>query len=303
MSGKFRDYVFTWNNYTSGNEEFLAWIKCQYLVYGHEIAPTTGTPHLQGYIYFKNPRSVKSVRKQFDGCHIEPAKADAIDNKEYCTKVDAENFVERGEIPRQGARTDIERVREQIEQGHGMRDIAQTATSYQSLRTAEMLLKYNEKSRNWKPKVFWFYGATGTGKTKTAFEMFPEAYFTLNNKWFEGYDAHESVIIDDIRNGDYSYQYLLKLLDRYPFRVETKGGSRQFLARNIVITSPVHPKILLKEQHEDIEQLLRRIDEIKMFTNNITDAPQISSQTPSTPTDCSQENQSISADGTETEGI
>eukprot|EP01047_Picozoa_sp_COSAG01_P073326 COSAG01_NODE_11924_length_1834_cov_656.183862_3_plen_264_part_01 len=256
-SDKFRPYAFTWNNYTQENEAFLAELKCQYLVYGHEIAPTTGTPHLQGYVYFKNLRSVSGVRKEFKGCSIEPAIADADPNRVYCTK-DATDIVERGTKPAQGKRTDMERVRAQVDEGQGMRQIAQTATSYQSLRTAELLLKYTETSRNWKPKVYWFYGATGTGKTKTAHEMFPEAYFTLNNKWFEGYDAHEDVIIDDIRMGDYSYAYLLKLLDRYPFRVETKGGSRQFLAKNIVITAPVHPKILLKEQHEDITQLLRR---------------------------------------------
>lgn len=299
---KVRDYCFTWNNYTPENEEFLAELECKYLVYGHEIAPTTGTPHLQGYVYFNSPRSFNSVRKDFKGASIRTAKAEADPNRVYCIK-EGINVVERGTMPKQGKRTDIQRVREAIAEGQGMRQISQEATSYQSLRTAELLLKYQEKSRNWKPKVFWFYGATGTGKTKTAHEMFPEAYFTLNNKWWEGYDAHESVIIDDIRHGDYTYQYLLKLLDRYPFRVETKGGSRQFLAKNIVITSPVHPKTLLKEQHEDIEQLLRRIDEIKIFTNNITDAPQINSQTPSTQTDCSQENQIISPSSDETQGL
>ena len=31
--------------------------ECEYLVFGKEVCPTTGTPHLQGYLYWPNPRS------------------------------------------------------------------------------------------------------------------------------------------------------------------------------------------------------------------------------------------------------
>ena len=83
-------------------------------------------------------------------------------------------------------------------------------------------------------------------------------------KWWEGYDAQEYVIIDDMRGDFLKFHQLLKLLDRYPYRVETKGSTRQFLATHIFITSSYHPEEMFSTR-EDIQQLLRRIDEIKMF--------------------------------------
>ncbi len=59
------------------------------------------------------------------------------------------------------------------------------------------------------------------------------------------------------------FQYLLKLLDRYPFRVEVKGGFRQFRSDLIIITCPKPPEECYMEAGEDIDQLLRRIDTIE----------------------------------------
>ncbi len=74
--------------------------------------------------------------------------------------------------------------------------------------------------------------------------------------------------MDDFRPEDMKFQRLLKLLDRYPYMVEVKGGYRQFLAKTVIITCPKHPEECYAEAGEDIEQLLRRIGEenIKEFT-------------------------------------
>nr|WQA30167.1 MAG: rep protein [Cressdnaviricota sp.] len=84
-----------------------------------------------------------------------------------------------------------------------------------------------------------------------------------HGKWFEGYDAHEDVIIDDFREGWCPFPTLLRLLDRYPYRIEVKGASRQFLAKRIFITS-CHPpdKVYNNIRDEDMLQLGRRIDMI-----------------------------------------
>jgi len=55
-------------------------------------------------------------------------------------------------------------------------------------------------------------------------------------------------------------------LDRYPFQVECKGGSRQFLAKNIYITSCYSPEQMFEGRvDEDLRQLTRRIDIIEEF--------------------------------------
>jgi len=93
-------------------------------------------------------------------------------------------------------------------------------------------------------------------------------------KWFDGYDAHPDIIVDDFRRDFCTFHELLRILDRYPFRVETKGGSRQLLAKNTVITCPWKPDIIYQSRsQEDIGQLLRRIDEVKLFGVDEVPAP------------------------------
>ena len=82
-----------------------------------------------------------------------------------------------------------------------------------------------------------------------------------NLKWWEGYDAHPNVLIDDFRKDFCTFHELLRILDRYPYRIEVKGTSRQLLAKRIIITCPYHPEIIY-DTREDIGQLLRRITKI-----------------------------------------
>lgn len=57
---KTRGWLYTLNNYTKEEEEAAQGLPTAtvadviYTCYGQEEAPTTGTPHLQGYVYFKN---------------------------------------------------------------------------------------------------------------------------------------------------------------------------------------------------------------------------------------------------------
>lgn len=141
-----------------------------------------------------------------------------------------------------------------------MLDIIEHASSYQSLKAGEILLKYGEAGRSTKPIVIWIHGPTGTGKSAMAHKLAPDAWWTAKTlKWWDGYDAHANVVIDDFRADYCTFHELLRILDRYPYRVETKGGSRQLLANLIVVTSPFPPEHVYRER-EDIGQLLRRID-------------------------------------------
>lgn len=88
-SERHRAWCFTWNNYTDEDcrylEEEVGEI-AEYIVCGHEKAPTTGTPHLQGFVYFANARTFSGVQKLLlKSAHIEPAKSipHAV---QYCKK-------------------------------------------------------------------------------------------------------------------------------------------------------------------------------------------------------------------------
>ncbi len=263
MDQRSRSYCLTINNYQPEDVAFITNYEAEYLVVGDEVGES-GTPHLQIYFRLKNAKTFSKIKKEFTTAHIEIAKGDDHQNKAYCSKQNL--ILEKGTPKQQGKRTDVERIREMVADGNTLRDILQVATSIQSVRMAEIHLKYFERKRNWKPNVYWFYGETGTGKSKLAYEMSVDPYVTLDTiKWWEGYDGHAHVIIDDMRGDFAKYHQLLKLLDRHEYKVECKGGSRQFLAEQIIITSCYSPQQMFthKAEEEDLGQLLRRITEIR----------------------------------------
>lgn len=123
--------------------------------------------------------------------------------------------------------------------------------------------------RQWKSQVLVFWGATGTGKSKYANEIAPNAYWkTPDTKWFDGYRGQEDIIIDDFTAATFSRDFMLRFLDRYPMKVECKGGHREMVAKRIIITSNFHPNEWWKEKDGDTTgnaALMRRIDVIKYF--------------------------------------
>lgn len=261
-----RNFCFTLNNYTPEHVLALNNLKCTYLVYGYETAPTTGTPHLQGYVEFNNSVRFETMKNKIaKEIHLESRKGTAAQAADYCKK--GGNFYEDGHLSQQGRRGDIERAVELARSDEPRPQLTgYQELGYQAYRHLLNGFSVAERQRNWKPTVYWFYGPTGSGKSRLAEEMFPNAWWSAEDlKWWDGYDAHEDVILDELRFDHVRLSTLLRLLDRHPFRVAIKGGFRQLLAKNIVITSCFHPSRIYPNCREDIEQLLRRIDHVWEF--------------------------------------
>lgn len=116
-------------------------------------------------------------------------------------------------------------------------------------------------------EVIVYYGPTGCGKTRRAFEDNPEAYFwgPEMGKWWPLYQGQKVTIMDEFR-GQLPLGYMLRLLDRYPMQVECKGGNVHFVSEKILICSPVHPRMWyegLQEKEGLLDQLMRRITKIE----------------------------------------
>ena len=60
--------------------------KLGYLAYAHEIAPTTGKDHWQGYAYSKQMITFTVWKKLFPGAHIEQMRSIFAKNEKYCSK-------------------------------------------------------------------------------------------------------------------------------------------------------------------------------------------------------------------------
>lgn len=260
-----RAYCLTINNYTEEERQFLmGYGPTEYIIVGDEIGKE-GTRHLQIYFRLKNAKSFSKIKKEFPRAHIEIAKGSDEQNRIYCSKETV--LREDGEVSQQGRRSDLHVLTEEIQKAPQMRNLIQHCSNLQSIRTAEKLLEYHEPKRNWKPKVSWYYGKSGSGKSYDAWtELGGDAYDAMENgKWWCGYDGHEKVIIDDYRMGWCTWKCLLKLLDRYPMKIEVKGGYRQFLAKEIIITCNESPEQAHAGICEDLYQLTRRIDVIREY--------------------------------------
>lgn len=265
---KMRNVCFTWNNHPDDYADQLTKLPAHtYIVYGVEVGDS-GTPHIQGYVEFTESVRFSTLKKRLPKLHIEKRKGTAQQAADYCKK-DNTDIHEDGTISQQGKRNDIDTVRNQLKGDGNLRTVVETASSGQSVRFAEIYLKYHEKQRYFKPTVTWLFGAAGTGKTRRAMDDAVAKGFaddihtqTESSKWWDGYDGHKVVIMDDIRDSFCSYVRMLNLLDRYPCRIECKGGSRQLLAQHMYITSNVAPELLWATTEEK-HQLLRRIDNIE----------------------------------------
>lgn len=263
-----RAFVFTINNYTQEiiDDLMSKTNELSYIVFGEEIAPTTGTPHLQGYAHFKNPKTIVAARKTIPG-HLEIARGTPEQNFNYTTK-EGRSIHTFGEAPHQGKRTDIQKMRELAKSGATIMDLIEEATSYQTLRMAETLSKYSKPRERNEVEVLWFHGETGTGKTRTAVKLGGDDYWMTSKglRWWDGYYGQKTVIIDDFRADFCTFHELLRILDRYPYRVETKGSSQYLNADRIIITAPYPPDNYYGNQSgEAHEQLMRRITSIRPF--------------------------------------
>lgn len=87
-----RNWCFTVNNYDLVDETLMTTAfemssSIRYLIYGREVAPGTGTKHLQGFISFSSLKSLSQVKKEIhQTCHWEIARGSVEDNYRYCSK-------------------------------------------------------------------------------------------------------------------------------------------------------------------------------------------------------------------------
>lgn len=242
---KSRAYAFTLNNYTTENYNKIIDIlqDARYGIVGKEVAET-GTPHLQGYIYFANQRSFDGVKRLLPhGTHIEKAKGNAEQNKNYCSK--ERDFEEFGDCPVSNQRKgQIEKERWENARTFAKADELDKIDPQIYVSKYSNLKKIAEDNQKMPDDLedvtgVWYYGPPGTGKSHTARANFPGAYIKNQNKWWDGYKNQEHVIIDDFDCASLGH-HLKIWADRYAFSGEIKGGTKVIRPKTIVVTSNYH---------------------------------------------------------------
>lgn len=253
-----KSWTFTINNYTESDIRKLTDLEKTYLIYGQEVGES-GTPHLQGFLILKKSSRMPALKKIFPTAHWEIAKV-ACAAANYCLKDDNYTIIDNRA---QGQRTDLAHAMELVRTGGLPHLIEQAGETYVRYHAGlEKISLYYQKPRTFKPIVTWIYGPTGTGKTRSVVEKHDDLWISLSTlKWWDGYDNQEAVLIDDFRADYCTYHELLRILDRYPFTVQVKGSTRKLNSKYMYITS-CYPPDQVYQTREDIQQLLRRIDNI-----------------------------------------
>jgi len=268
METRSRNYCFTLNNYTEDVYQHLLSIDAKYIIIGKEVGKECGTPHLQGYMSFKNPRTLASCKKINSSAHWEACKGTPSQNRKYCVKDGG--FEEVGVLPKdptdkgkmeQDAWADalkavqegrLEDVRPDIL----CRNLKQVEYAADRIRASKRKLEdlsgdvVNE----------WIWGPTGTGKSHTAREENPGLFSKLSfAKWFDGYDHEEVILIEDVDLSARDHPGQFKIwLDKYVFPVEVKGRAMKIRPRKVVITSNYPPHEIWTTESE-LNPIMRRL--------------------------------------------
>lgn len=285
-----KNWCFTLNNYTDDTESLMevSHEEIAYIIFSKEVG-ASGTPHLQGYLELNKRMSIIGIKRLFEvsTLHLEPRRGTQQNAIDYCLK-DGGYFYERGTKAKGAGRPandSKEKVKNGILQHKELikKSLVEFADhpdcSYSMLKHARDYVAITESPRDRKKplELLWFWGKTGSGKTRKAFDMAEKRGLTPfvkggDYKWFDGYQGHKFVIFDDFRDEQCPFGWLLRLTDRYQVTVEVKCSTRQWKPETIIITSPMSPEMMYKKNQnyaseDKIEQLLRRITRIEEIVN------------------------------------
>lgn len=285
MSGtKLRNYCFT---YFGEELEISEDSDIKYCIFQKEKCPDTGRIHFQGYVELTKPMRIKAVQELLgiEKAHLEKRMGSREQAKAYCSKEDTrvDGPWEVGNFgSTQGKRNDLTALKKDIlDPKSNICDVViKSVENYQQLRFVEGLMKYRQPYVGVRC-VKWFYGPTGVKKSYTAsIEAgdYDEITYTNGGFWI-GYRGNKNVVINDIR-GNVPLNELLRITDRYKLYINIKGGECAWEAVNIWITCNVHPESLYQNCGERVDQLVRRISEIRKFGDGTRDEVGGNTETP-----------------------
>lgn len=241
----------------------------KYICYGIETCPTTGRIHYQGYLELKKSIRITGVRKLFGPhckTHFEYRKGTADEAINYCRK-DGQ-FSEFGDRAKQGERTDIMKLKDKLDTPNiSLKQVADEHFT-EFLKYTKGIMTYrtiSTTSRDWPVNLEIHIGPTNCGKSHYAKTTYPNAYWMIkpngSSVYFDGYDGQDTIVLDEFY-GWLPWDLLLRLCDKYPLKLNVKGGTVECLVKNVIITSNSH---ILKwyPNIKDLDPLIRRITLLK----------------------------------------
>lgn len=287
-----RAWVFTWNNYPDNWKELLEIaVGDGYCVAGEEVAPETGTPHLQGYCYWRSDKSFLFVTTRLPRVRWAQAKGNPSQNYRYCTKDG--KFIELNveARPRSIGRPkpkEKPNYWELLRGGATERDLLDRGliTSLSQLRFVRelggMVSRDRFRGRDGKAlrerpiDFIWVTGESGAGKSEWIYRNLlddgdaPHIKYVGMPRWWNGIQDHgisPVVWIDELHDLGYQeFCQFVTMFDKGCIDVEVKNGHATIRPSMVIVASTTTPADLPLEWSRDrrvhLTAIVRRITDM-----------------------------------------
>lgn len=224
---------------------------------GLEQCPSSGRYHWQGVIATYKKTTAGKLQKMLGWSWIASGAFRGLKSDgghrmlNYCKKCN--NYQEEGVWPAcAGDRTDLKTaVNVYLTKGLDALKVSNPdlVLKYGKHRWSE--LRPELPLRNWEMKVFYRYGETGAHKSGWAYDTFGygNVFRVQEMRQWDGYNGQHCVLVDEIKWKSWDTEWLLQLMDRYPFMVRALYvGMINFCSRVIVLTSKFPPEEVFEEE-------------------------------------------------------
>lgn len=274
-----RNWCFTLNNpdqteIDNLHQLYSSSVGIRYMVFQKEQA-ATGTIHLQGYVEFSDTMRFNRVKQLISRrAYLARRMGTRQQARQYCMKEDSriEGPWEYGEWTGGSEFTTtsnpFNQLRTMLEEGKTEEELwdEHLGTMVRYYRGIREFIRIRTPDRDFKTRVIVLYGPPRTGKSKWIMDNYRRVYWKPRGEWWDGYTNQETVALDDFY-GWLPYDQLLRLCDRYPLLVPTKGGFTNFVGRTLCFTSNKLPREWYSRV-DDLTAFYERVDEWRYVTSD-----------------------------------
>ena len=220
-------------------EGFFKGSKATYAVGQLEKGEETEHPHIQFFLNFKSKARISAITKVNKRVHCEKVLVNNGADK-YCMKEETrvDGPIEFGVKPVQvNKKVDWDSVWQKAKEGK-LEEIPASIrvihyNKLKSIAKDNMQFKDCDHLRG-----IWVWGKAGAGKSRWARAQSTSIYPKLCNKWWDGYQGEQVVVMDDFMPEHKILCQQLKIwTDRYDCILETKGGAVHAQYQWFIVTS------------------------------------------------------------------
>lgn len=268
-----RTWFGTLNNYSAQQHQMLLDIPKKYGIIAKEGKAEEKTDHLQFVITFTQTMRLAALKKICPQAHWEVVRNLNLAII-YCMK-EGDYIIQDNK--KQGQRTDLKEVVDFIKEKKGNQRAVLDAYPNEFLKYGANIAKVCALSvppRDKPPVVVWISGETCLGKTRAVSDWCKRtnkscwtSTASLDDFW-NGYENQDVALFDDFRSTTCKFEWLIKILDRYPIITNIKGSYTQVNSDYIFITSCHTAETCYdsNSRRENVVQLTRRITKNYMLT-------------------------------------